>query len=267
MTSIKEKMSLKGRCVLITGAAGGLGKIIAETLAELGATLILVDKPGSDMNDFELKIQKKWSVDTHFLECDLEYEEQRLALFKNVCAYGKGLDVLINNAAFVGKNELPGWTVDFEDQSLETWRRAVEVNLTAVFHLSQIFLPMLKERGRGVILNIGSIYGEFGPDWRLYEGTKMGNPAAYAVSKGGVFQLTRWLATTLAPSVRVNAISPGGIYRDQSENFVKRYSAKVPLGRMATNEDFSGAIALLATDMSEYITGEVLSVSGGWGVW
>jgi NAD(P)-dependent dehydrogenase (short-subunit alcohol dehydrogenase family) len=95
----------------------------------------------------------------------------------------------------------------------------------------------------------------------------MSNPAAYGVSKGGLIQLTRWLATTIAPEVRVNAISPGGIFRNQPEAFVNRYAEKTPLGRMATEDDFRGAIAYLASDLSRYVTGQILSVEGGWGVW
>ena len=95
----------------------------------------------------------------------------------------------------------------------------------------------------------------------------MGNPAAYAASKGGVIQLTRWLSTTLAPEIRVNAISPGGVFRDQPDIFVKKYERRTPLQRMAYEDDFRGAVVFLASDMSKYITGQVLSVDGGWGVW
>lgn len=95
----------------------------------------------------------------------------------------------------------------------------------------------------------------------------MGNPAAYAASKGGLLQLTRWLATTLAPHIRVNAISPGGVIRNQPEQFLHRYISKTPLARMATEDDFRGAIAYLATNMSRYVTGQTLRVDGGWSVW
>jgi NAD(P)-dependent dehydrogenase (short-subunit alcohol dehydrogenase family) len=117
------------------------------------------------------------------------------------------------------------------------------------------------------VINIASIYGLYGPDWSLYENTRMGNPAAYAVSKGGMIQLTRWLSTTIAPHVRVNTISPGGIFRNQPDEFVQKYNRKVPLGRMATEEDFRGAIGFLASDLSAYITGQNLMVDGGWGTW
>ena len=126
---------------------------------------------------------------------------------------------------------------------------------------------MLGAHGVGSIINMASIYGSYGPDYELYRDTTMGNPAAYAASKGGLVQLTRWLATTLAPAVRVNSISPGGVFRSQPEIFVERYKKRTPLGRMATEDDFRGAIAYLASDLAAYVTGQNLAVDGGWGVW
>ena len=177
------------------------------------------------------------------------------------------VDILINNAAFVGSSELDGWSVPFEEQAIDAWRRAIEVNLTSVFHLSRDLAKLLsKSETGGCIINIASIYGEFGPDWSLYSGTQMSNPAAYGASKAGMIQLTKWLATTLAPSVRVNAISPGGIFRSQPPEFVYRYEQKTPLKRMATEQDICGAAIFLASSMSNYITGENIRVSGGWGL-
>lgn len=267
MTTIKELMDLRGRRALITGATGELGRMIADTLAELGAELMLVDRPGSDFEPLERQLRDTWQANSRSLECDLESEEERLEMITAVKSDGKGLNILINNAAFVGSTNLKGWAAPFEEQALDTWRRAMEVNLTAAFHLCQAFAPELRAAKGGNIINIASIYGEYGPDWRLYEDTDMSNPAAYGVSKGGLIQLTRWLATTVAPKVRVNAISPGGVFRDQPEKFVARYEARTPMGRMATEDDFRGVIAYLATDLSQYVTGQCLAVDGGWGVW
>lgn len=267
MTTIKELMNLKGRRALITGATGGLGKMMADTLAELGADLVLVDRPGSDFHSLTETLTQRWSIKIQYRHCDLEQQDQRAELIAWLRSSSEGLNILINNAAFVGSSNLQGWVAPFEEQTVETWRRAMEVNLTAVFHLSQAFTPELRAAQGGNIINIASIYGEYGPDWRLYEGTTMGNPAAYAASKGGLIQLTRWLATTLAPQVRVNAISPGGVYRNQPEVFVQRYVNRTPLGRMATEDDFRGAIAYLASDLSRYVTGQNLLVDGGWGQW
>ncbi len=267
MKTIAELMDMKGRRALITGATGGIGRVIAQTLAELGADLILVDRPGSDYAPLASEIKRFGQVDVTNIDCDLENQADRERLVQVVLDGGAGLDVLVNNAAFVGTSGLQGWVTPFEEQSVETWRRALEVNLTAAFDLAKGLSPALRKSGHGSIINVASIYATLGPDYSLYEGTAMGNPAAYAASKGGLVQLTRWLATTLAPDVRVNAISPGGVFRNQPDAFVKRYEARTPLGRMATEDDFRGAVCYLASDLSTYVTGENLMVDGGWAAW
>ena len=267
MRSIKELSNLQGRRALITGATGGLGKVIADTLAELGADLVLVDRPGSDFDRLSESLIKRWGVKIEIQICDLEQEVRRTELLTRLNDSCSGLNILINNAAFVGTSDIQGWSAPFEQQTVETWRRALEVNLTAIFHLSQGLTPLLKVAEGANIINMASIYGMYGPDWNLYQGTSMSNPAAYGAAKGGLIQFTRWLATTIAPKIRVNAISPGGIYRNQPQNFVDRYKAKTPLRRMGTEEDFRGVIAYLASDMSKYVTGQNLLVDGGWGVW
>jgi NAD(P)-dependent dehydrogenase (short-subunit alcohol dehydrogenase family) len=267
LTTLSELMDMRGHRALITGATGYLGQAIAETLAEVGADLILVDRPGSNFIELEKRLINTWQVKAYSLVCDLEIENERKAMIATVKSDGLGLSCLVNNAAYVGSSNLQGWGVPFEEQTVETWRRAFEVNLTAVFHLSKSFAPELRQSLKGSIINIASIYGEYGPDWGLYEDTSMGNPAAYSASKGGLLQLTRWLATTIAPNVRVNAISPGGVYRNQPQKFVDRYIAKTPLRRMATEDDFRGAVAYLATGLSKYVTGQTLKVDGGWGTW
>jgi NAD(P)-dependent dehydrogenase (short-subunit alcohol dehydrogenase family) len=267
VTTIKELSNLNGRRALITGATGNLGKVMADTLAELGADLILVDRPGTDIAGLNAKLNERWGVEGEQRFCDLEQQEQRTELMAWLKSSGQGLNILINNAAFVGTSELQGWAVPFDQQTVETWRRALEVNLTAIFDLCQGLTPMLKVAEGASIINIASIYGIYGPDWSLYEGTSMSNPAAYGASKGGLIQFTRWLATTIAPNIRVNAISPGGVFRNQPEAFVLHYESKTPLGRMATGDDFRGVVAYLASDLSRYMTGQNLALDGGWGVW
>lgn len=266
MTSIAKLMDLKGRVALVTGATGGIGKVIVHTLAELGADLLLVDRPNSDFDSL-IQSLSNWGVNVETYFCDLEQEEQRHALLKSVIGSHTKLNVLVNNAAFVGASALQGWITSFEEQSLQTWGRAMEVNLTAVFDLCKGFSPLLRASEGASIVNIASIYGHLGPDWSLYAGTNMGNPAAYAASKGGVLQLTRWLATTMAPRVRVNAISPGGVFRNQPDAFVRKYEKRTPLARMAIEDDFRGALAFLASDLSAYVTGHNLQVDGGWSCW
>lgn len=267
MSSIKELINLNGRRALVTGATGCLGKVIAHTLAELGADLVLVDRPGADFDSLSQNLIDHWGVKVEQRICDLEQQVSRNELIASLINEGQSLNILINNAAFVGTSELLGWATPFEQQTVETWRRALEVNITAVFDLCKGLAPLLKFADGANILNVASIYGIYGPDWRLYDETTMANPAAYSVSKGGLIQLTRWLATTLSPEIRVNAVSPGGIFRNQPETFVKKYEARTPLKRMASEEDFRGVIAFLASDLSSYLTGQNISVDGGWGVW
>jgi len=138
---------------------------------------------------------------------------------------------------------LSGWNVPFEQQTLATWRRALEVNFTAIFDYCQGLIAMLRTADGASIINIASTYGMHGPDWSLYESTTMGNPAAYGALQGGLIQFTRHLATTLAPAVRVNAISPGGVRRNQPDQFIARYTARTPQQRMATEKDLRGAVA------------------------
>jgi len=267
MTTLRELSNLKGRQALITGASGGLGQIFAETLAELGADLILVDLHGTDLDDLAERVDRDWGVSVKNIYCDLENQNQRTCLIQQVANSKGDLNILVNNAALVGSSDLRGWSVPFEEQSIDTWRRATEINLTAVFDLCQGLLPLMKNAMGANIVNIASIYGSYGPDWSLYKDTEMGNPAAYAATKGGLIQFTRWLATTISPVVRVNAISPGGVLRNQPKSFQTRYESKVPMARMASEQDFKGALAFLSTDLSAYVTGHILEVSGGWGAW
>lgn len=267
MRSLQQLMNLHGRAALITGGAGHLGMSMAESLAECGASLVLADKAEARPQEKADRLAADFGISAVGLDVDLSVEEQVLDLPEAAAGLFGGIDILVNNAAFVGTSDLQGWVTDFEQQNIATWRKALEVNLTAAFALSQKSAPWLRRSGKGCIINISSVYGVCGPDLSLYEGTAMGNPAAYAASKGGLLQLTRWLATVLAPEVRVNAICPGGVWRNQPEAFHKRYNARTPLQRMATEEDFKGAAAYLAGDLSAYVTGHTLMVDGGFSCW
>lgn len=267
MRPLKELMDLKGRVALITGGTGHLGCTMAEALAELGAAVAILDLDPAACQTRAETIAQEHGVASLGLACDLADEAATRSAPDRVARALGGLDILINCAAFVGTSQLEGWVTPFAQQSAETWRAALEVNLTSAFVLTQAAAPLLAARGRGSVINLASIYGILGPDMRLYEGTAMGNPAAYAASKGGLLQLTRWLATVLAPRVRVNGISLGGVWRNQPEAFVERYQARAPQGRMANEEDIKGAAAYLASDLSAYVTGHNLVVDGGWSAW
>jgi len=267
MRRINDLMNLRGRTVLITGGAGHIGRVMADAVAELGASIAVADLNKEKCCSTVERLAAQYGTDAAAFEVDLSDEMSVARLPDQVSVRFGGLDVLINCAAFVGTSELEGWAVPFEEQSADTWRKAMEVNLTSVFTLTQSATPQLKKNRRGCIINVASIYGVYGPDLRLYEDTEMGNPAAYAASKGGLIQFTRWCSTVLAPDIRVNAITPGGVFRGQDERFVNRYIEKTPLKRMASEEDFKGAVCFLASDLSSYVTGQNIMVDGGWGVW
>jgi len=265
--SLSELGRLEGRVALITGGAGHIGRALADALAELGSAIAIVDVARDRAQAVVDDLRRRWHVEAVAIAADLADVDGVAALPREAIAALGRLDILVNNAALVGTSDLKGWAVSFDQQDIGTWRQAIEVNLTAAFALAQASSPHLKQGGKGSIINVGSIYAVVGPDWRMYEGTALGNPAAYAASKGGLLQLTRWMATTLAPDVRVNMLSPGGMYRGQNDAFVKRYIERTPLGRMGRESDVKGAIAFLASDLSEYVTGQHLVVDGGWTAW
>jgi NAD(P)-dependent dehydrogenase (short-subunit alcohol dehydrogenase family) len=264
---LRTLMDLEGRVAVITGGAGQLGQVMTEALAELGATVVVLDREQTACECVAAGIQERFAVRALPLECDLSRQLEVQAVPPRVIQSCGRLDILVNCAAFVGLSQLSGWAVPFPEQCPDTWRSALEVNLTAPFVLTQACAAALESAGHGSVINIGSIYGLVGPDLSLYEGTDLGNPAAYAASKGGLLQLTRWLATALAPKVRVNSITPGGVWRNQPDAFYRRYLARTPLGRMASPEDLKGAVAYLASDLSAYVTGHNLIVDGGWTAW
>ena len=260
-------MSLEGRVALVTGGGGYVGSAICEALAELGASIVVLDVDRDRCNATAGRVGDTYHVETLPLVVDLAQSEELSTVPPSVLGRFGRLDILVNCAALVGTSKLKGWAVPFAEQDTDTWRRALEVNLTAPFALVQACSEALEVSGSASVVNIGSIYGMVGPHMALYEGADMGNPAAYAASKGGLLQLTRWLATVLAPKVRVNCVTAGGIRRGQPEPFHSRYVAHTPLQRMATEEDLKGAVAYLSGDLSSYVTGHNLVVDGGWTVW
>jgi len=268
MKDIAELTRLEGRVALVTGGAGHIGSVMADAFAECGARPVILDLRSETATTTAEDIAARRGVEALGLGVDLADETSVRSVPDRIIDHFGRLDVLVNCAALGGTSELKGWAVPFLQQSSDSWRMALEVNLTAPFVLTQVCAPALGDSGHGSVINIGSIYGISGPDMRLYgEVPTLGNPAAYAASKGGLTQLTRWLATVLAPKVRSNAISVGGVWRHHAEDFVDRYASRTPLGRMATEEDLKGAAVYLASDLSAYVTGHNLVVDGGWTAW
>jgi len=268
MKSIQDLQRLDGRVAVVTGGAGYVGLIAAEVLRELGATIILLDKDETGLECGKTHLIEGGAGPEAFHKtCDLtDVDDIESSTAAIVDEFGQ-VNILVNAAGLVGTANKRGWIAEFEKQEIGPWNEALQVNLSSIFLLTKHLAKTFRSVGGAAVVNIGSIYGTVGPDLRLYEGTSLGSPAAYAASKGGVKAITKWLATALAPDIRVNLISPGGIWRGQDETFVRRYTERTPLKRMATEQDLKGAIAYFASDMSAYVTGQELFVDGGWTAW
>lgn len=257
--------SLVGRKILVTGGNGHLGRAIIAYLLNDGAEVYSIDLKGVVTEDSATIFSKYPSL--RFFPVNLESGIEREAFVATLSQVTPYLDGIVHCAAYVGTSQLHGWSVPPSSQTTENWPSALEVNLTAPFHLTQLLIPLLNAAENPSVIGIGSIYGHVGPDWRLYEDLEMANPAAYAASKGGLSQLFRWLATSLAPGIRVNMISPGGISRAQPLEFEARYVDRTPLRRMATEDDIVGAVAFFLGDASSYVTGQDLVIDGGFTTW
>lgn len=267
MRPLSQLMDLSGRRALVTGGAGHIGQAVGEALVELGASVAIVDM---DEGGCEKRVEGLSRIRPGCavaVPCDLGEERSTREAVRRVIAQLGGLEIMVYCAAYMGTTSVPGWSVPFDQQTVTAWDAAMRVNVTSAFVIVQEARKELAASGKGTVVLFSSIYGMVGPNIRLYDDTTMNNPAGYGASKGGLLQLTRYLATVLAPQVRVNAISPGGVWRGQPEVFHQRYVASTPMGRMAIEEDVKGAVAYLASDLSAYVTGHNLVVDGGWIAW
>ena len=244
--------------VVVTGAAGVLGAALCDALMARDVSVVATDKHQPDSLPAMATGQFTW------LQADLEQAESRAQLVDGIRSLATGSLGIIHHASFVGDSDLEGWVGPLESQSGETWNRALEVGLTAAFCITRDLAKELQAKPGSAVVHVSSIYSALGPDWSLYEGTALGNPAAYGVAKAGSEQLTRWMASTLAPHVRVNAVAPGGLKRNQPQEFLERYQTKVPLGRMGNETDVVNSVLFLLSSQSSYITGQVLVVDGGY---
>jgi NAD(P)-dependent dehydrogenase (short-subunit alcohol dehydrogenase family) len=265
--SIHSLMDMSGRSVVVIGGAGHIGTAASAVLTELGAEVVIADLPDSAGTAVATGLTDSSGRSTTFIPVDITSAASVTEFGAALRSKVERLSCVVVASGVLGGAALPDWDVAFESQSIESFGHALSVNVEGPFRAIQELYPLLKRSGHGSVVLFGSIYGSVGPDMRLYDGTAMGNPAGYAASKGGVAQLARWLATVLAPDIRVNTISPGGVARHQSPSFVERYESRTPLGRMATEDDLKGAVAYLSTDMSAYVTGQNLVVDGGFTSW
>lgn len=271
----QANLPFANRRVVITGGAGHIGRALTAEIVRQGGRVAIIDRNADDGREIaESLSQTGGCVNAVTLHtADLLCQSETLDAVDRCLNELGGIDALIHNAAFVGTTNLEGWTVPLGRQSPETWRQCMEVNLNVPFYLTQHCLAPLTQSGESrpggsSVLMIGSIYGMVGPDQRLYDETSMGaNPGGYGASKGGLIALTRYLATTMAPAVRVNCLSPGGVFRNQPQKFVERYESRTPLQRMATELDIVGPALFFLGDHSCYVTGQNLAVDGGWTAW
>tara|TARA_B100001057_G_C22807650_1_gene934137 strand:+ start:648 stop:1403 length:756 start_codon:yes stop_codon:yes gene_type:complete len=245
----KNLINLKNKICVVTGCNGHIGRNVVNKLSSLGAKII-----GTD-----IKYKKNKNLN-NFIKANLENKSEIDFLIKEITKKFKKIDILINNASYVATSEIKG------NNHIKTFynEKFENVNLSNTIYLTNSLIHLLEKSRSSSIINISSIYSFLAYDYNLYKNTQMRKPLAYGVSKAGIIQYTKMLANILAPKIRVNAISPGGIFRKQPKEFVKRYLVKTPLKRMGREEDIVNAIIYLSSDLSSYVTGQNLVVDGGY---
>jgi len=261
--------SLANKTAIVTGACGLIGRQHCAALAEAGANVVVADLDLAAATAVAAQLPGGPHLP---LAVDVTSPDSLAAARDAALARFGHLDVLVNNAAINDMFENPALAADlskFENFPLTTWQKSLEVNVTGIFLAAQVFGTPMAAQGHGSIINVASTYGIVGPDQSIYrnaqgEQTFFKSPS-YPATKGAVISFTRYLAAYWgAAGVRVNTLSPGGVENSQDEFFVRQYSAKTPLGRMAAATDYQGAVVFLASDASAYMTGANLVVDGGW---
>ena len=259
------------KVAIVTGGVGILGRGYCRALAERGAEVVVADIDQGACDTLAATLTAETGATVRGMAVNLSSEESIVTWARAILdAYGR-VDVLMNNAA--AKAE--GFFAPLEKYSMKTWNEVMAVNVNAVFLAVRELGPSMAERGQGSIINVSSIYGVVAPDQRIYEGSwyedlggAINTPMIYAATKGAVISMTRYLATYWGPrGVRVNCLTPGGVASGQNEEFDKKYSAHVPMGRMANADEMIGALLYLASDASSYVNGQNIIVDGGWTAW
>ncbi len=274
MSNVLDKFSLVNRTALVTGGAGLLGKQFTTALGQAGAKVVVTDLDfgAAEAHASDLRQQGHQAV---ALKVDVTNPQSVSEMIDHTMSTFGRLDVLVNSAALDPKFDPDNVDAQadnaFETYPLESWKKAIDVNLTGMFLACQGAARQMLHQNYGVIINICSTYGLVGPDQRLYarpDGGQNFKPVYYTVSKAGVLGLTRYLATYYAgKQIRVNALTPGGVYNQHDDTFLKAYSARTVIGRMANLDEMNAAIVFLASEASSYMTGANLVVDGGWTAW
>lgn len=269
----RRQFDLTGRVAAVTGGCGLLGREFCLALAQHGANIAIIDLDAARAEEFSGELTKNFGILAIAAPADISNPTAvRVAVDRLVSRLG-GIDILVNNAQST-TTDYKQYFAPFEDYELTEWRRVLSVDLDGMAIVAQQVCRHMRLRNQGgSLIQIGSIYGAFGPDNRIYEGaeykgTPINSPAVYSVGKAGVLGLTRWLATTYAQAgIRSNAIVPGGVESGQNVEFLRRYSDRVPLGRMARKEEIASSVVWLASSASSYVTGQCIFIDGGLSAW
>jgi len=263
-----DMFRLDGQVAIVTGAAGLLGRQHALALSNFGANVVLTDVNVEACEQFTKSLAAEGPIQAIALQVDVTKKSSWKVLLEHALSHFGRVDILVNNAAFTTQSPSANYDLPFSDFPLEDWHKILEVNLTGTLLGCQVIGSQMLEQRSGSIINIASLYGVVSPSHRIYPGTGVHQPVAYSVSKGGVIALSRYLATMWADQgVRVNCITPGGIFNQQSDTFTSRYANLSPIGRMAQKHEMRGALIYLASSASNYCTGHNLVVDGGWTAW
>lgn len=242
-------MILEDKVILVTGGSGLIGKEIVSDIRKKGGIPVNAD----------LHVETDWDAFT--VHADVSDEQSVKNTIRSVYDRFGRIDGLVNSAYPRTKD----WGAFFEDINYGSWRANVDMQLNSCFLFCQQALKYMASRQQGAIVNIASIYGVVGNDFTLYEGYGGTSPAAYSAIKGGIINFTRYLASYYGKQhIRVNCVSPGGIFDNQHASFVDRYTAKVPMRRMGNPDDIAPAVSFLLSEEAKYITGQNLVVDGGW---
>jgi NAD(P)-dependent dehydrogenase (short-subunit alcohol dehydrogenase family) len=246
--------------------------VFCQALVTAGANVAIIDIDKNKADEVARKINKEKNRKVLAFACDITAPDSVSTMVKDVVKQMGRIDILLNNAASKG-SDLDQFFAPFENYSLQTWREVMAVNIDGLFLVAQGVGNQMKAQGGGSIIQISSIYGVVAPDQRIYEGSEyngraINTPAVYSVSKAAVLGLTSYLSTYWADSkIRVNTLTPGGIASGQNSAFLKKYSNRVPLGRMGEAMELTGALIYLASDASSYVTGQNIIVDGGLSAW
>lgn len=262
--NFKNKFDLGGKVIIITGGMGLLGKAFAEACAQFGANIVLADIEKMNSEEYAKEMSKRHSREMIGVSINVGNREDVEKLKKiTLEKFGK-IDGLIN----CHQNKTAKFFAKFEEYKDEDWDAVVETNLRGTYLTCQIIGGYMAENGGGSVINMPSTYSVVAPNQNLYRGTSIGCPAAYSASKGGVMALSQYLSTYWAnKGVRVNQITPHGVWNNHEEQFEKNFSELSPLKRMSYNHEVAGAAVFLLSDASSYVTGHNLMVDGGWTAW